>query len=93
MAKKARRGRIFIDYLRNGRGATAVAAYSTRARASATVSVPVTWDDVQGGLRSDRFTVLTLPDYLRAREVDPWAELAATKQTIAARVLRKFGIS
>src|SRR6266851_146904 len=93
MVKKARRGRIFIDYLRNGRGATAVAAYSTRARADATVSVPVTWDEVEGGLRSDRFTVLTLPDYLRARAADPWAELATTKQTIAARVLRKLGVS
>ncbi len=93
MAKKSRRGRIFIDYLRNGRGATAVAAYSTRARADATVSVPVTWEEVEGGLRSDRFTVLTLPEYLRARAADPWAELAATKQMIATRVLRKLGIS
>jgi bifunctional non-homologous end joining protein LigD len=93
MAKKSRRGRIFIDYLRNGRGATAVAAYSTRARADATVSVPVTWDEVEGGLRSDRFTVLNLPEHLRARAADPWAELATTKQTIAARVLKKMGIS
>jgi len=93
MAKKARGGRIFIDYLRNGRGATAVAAYSTRARADATASVPVTWGEVEGGLRSDRFTVLTLPEYLRARAADPWAELATTKQTIAARVLKRLGIS
>jgi bifunctional non-homologous end joining protein LigD len=93
MVKKARRGRIFIDYLRNGRGATAVAAYSTRARADATVSVPVTWPEVESGLRSDRFTVLTLPDHLRARRADPWAELASTKQVIAQRVLKKLGIS
>jgi bifunctional non-homologous end joining protein LigD len=93
MAKKSRRGRIFIDYLRNGRGATAVAAYSTRARADATVSVPVTWEEVESGLRSDRFTVLNLPEYLRSRDADPWAELAATKQTIAARVLKKLGLS
>jgi bifunctional non-homologous end joining protein LigD len=93
IAKKSRRGRIFIDYLRNGRGATAVAAYSTRARADATVSVPVTWQEVEGGIRSDRVTVLTLPAHLRARDADPWAELASTKQTIAARVLRKLGIA
>jgi bifunctional non-homologous end joining protein LigD len=93
IAKKSRRGRIFIDYLRNGRGATAVAAYSTRANTGATVSVPVTWQEVEGGIRSDRFTVLTLPAQLRARDADPWAGLASTKQTIAARVLRKFGIA
>jgi bifunctional non-homologous end joining protein LigD len=93
MVKKARRGRIFIDYLRNGRGATAVAAYSTRARADATVSVPVSWAEIESGLRSDRFTVLTLPDHLRARTADPWAELAGTKQVIAARVLKKLGIA
>jgi bifunctional non-homologous end joining protein LigD len=93
MVKKARRGRIFIDYLRNGRGATAVAAYSTRARADATVSVPVSWAEIESGLRSDRFTVLTLPDHLRARTADPWAELASTKQVIAQRVLKKLGIA
>jgi bifunctional non-homologous end joining protein LigD len=93
MAKKSRRGRIFIDYLRNGRGATAVAAYSTRARIDATVSVPVSWAEVESGWRSDRFTVLSLPEHLRARTADPWAELASTKQTIAARVLKKLGIT
>jgi bifunctional non-homologous end joining protein LigD len=93
MAKKSRRGRIFIDYLRNGRGATAVAAYSTRARIDATVSVPVSWAEVESGWRSDRFTVLSLPEHLRARTADPWAELASTKQTIAARVLKKLGIA
>ena len=93
MAKKSRRGRIFIDYLRNGRGATAVAAYSTRARADATVSVPVSWEEVESGLRSDRFTVLNLSEHLRARTADPWAELASTKQAIAQRVLKKLGIA
>jgi bifunctional non-homologous end joining protein LigD len=80
LAKKARRGKIFIDYLRNGRGATAVAAYSTRARPGAPFSVPASWKDVEGGMEPNAFKV---GDALPAR--DPWAGFRAAAQPLAER--------
>jgi bifunctional non-homologous end joining protein LigD len=73
-SKEARRGRIFVDYLRNGRGATAVAAYSTRARAEATISTPLAWDELGPEMRSGRFTVGNLLNRL-AHLTDPWKDL------------------
>ena len=69
--KAARRRRIFVDYLRNGRGATAVVAYSTRARPGATVSTPIAWDELGPGMRPDRFTATNLLHRL-AHLKDPW---------------------
>ncbi len=91
LAKQARQGRIFIDYLRNGRGATAVAAYSTRARSTATVSTPLAWEEVEHGIRSDHFTLLNLPQRIRSGAADPWRDFAATKQTISAAARRTLG--
>jgi bifunctional non-homologous end joining protein LigD len=73
-SKEARRGRIFVDYLRNGRGATAIAAYSTRARAEATVSTPLAWDELGPEMRSGRFTVGNLLNRL-AHLSDPWKDV------------------
>lgn len=72
MAKDLRPGRVFVDYLRNSHGATAVAAYSTRARPGAPVSVPVSWDELTGGLDPATFTTSTVPERLGTLERDPW---------------------
>ena len=72
MSKRARRGRIFIDWVRNGRGATAVAPYSTRARAQAPVSTPLAWEELSEGLRGDHFTVDNLRGRLDFLKSDPW---------------------
>jgi bifunctional non-homologous end joining protein LigD len=92
MAKRARTGRIFIDYLRNGRGATAIAPYSARARDGATVATPLFWEEVEKGVKPDAFTVATVPARLRKIKADPWAEMPKLRQSISARVRREIGI-
>ena len=82
MSKRARRGRIFIDWVRNGRGATAVAAYSTRARPQAPVSTPLAWDELSGGLRGDHFMVANLRERLDFLRRDPWEGFFKLRQRI-----------
>jgi bifunctional non-homologous end joining protein LigD len=62
-ALAARPGRLFIDYLRNGRGTTAIGAFSPRARPGFPVAAPVTWEDIESGLRSDAFSMQTPPPH------------------------------
>lgn len=82
LAKADRAGKIFVDYLRNARGATAVAAYSTRARAGASVSAPVGWSELGPGLRSDRYTVENLERRLHTLSKDPWEGFFKLRQSI-----------
>jgi bifunctional non-homologous end joining protein LigD len=90
LAKRARQGRIFIDYLRNGRGATAVAAYSTRARPGAPVSTPVAWEEL-ASLRSGRqYRVANLPIRLQHLGGDPWRHLTDVEQALSRRLLQRL---
>jgi len=90
-AKRARHGRIYIDYLRNSRGATAIGAYSPRARPGATVSTPLFWEEVENGVRPEGFTVATVRQRLAALDTDPWAEIGKLRQSISAAVRRQIG--
>ena len=73
MGKQHRRGRIYLDYLRNNRTNTSVAAFSTRARPGAPVSVPVAWTELSR-VRPDKLTLRTVPKLLARRKRDPWAD-------------------
>lgn len=80
MAKAKRKGRIFIDWLRNERGATAIAPYSTRAREGAPVATPVSWDELHSLRAANVFRPRDISQ--RLSEADPWAEAAGWRQSI-----------
>jgi bifunctional non-homologous end joining protein LigD len=86
MSKAARTGKIFIDYFRNARGATSVAAYSTRAKPEAPVSVPLEWDELSPRLKSDHYTVANLPRRLAGLRKDPWARYWTVRQELPAEL-------
>jgi bifunctional non-homologous end joining protein LigD len=88
MSKQKRKGKIYVDYLRNAQGATAVAGYSTRARAGAPVSVPLAWEELSVDMRSDHFTIANLADRLRHLRKDPWKDYFSTRQRITRHMAK-----
>jgi bifunctional non-homologous end joining protein LigD len=83
--KSERAARIFIDYLRNNREATAVAAYSTRSRPGAPVSTPVAWEELSPRLKPNGFTVKNLAKRLGSLKKDPWAQMREVEQALPER--------
>jgi bifunctional non-homologous end joining protein LigD len=92
MSKKKRTGKIFLDYLRNGVEATAIAGYSTRARADAPISTPVAWDELSEDLHADSFNLGNILERLDKLKKDPWADYPKTKQRVTATMIRTFAI-
>ena len=87
-AKTGRDDKVLVDYLRNNRTNTSIAAYSTRARPQATVSVPLTWQELSPARTPDRFTMATVRDRLARLRADPWKAYGRTKQRISAHAVR-----
>lgn len=82
MSKAKRRHKIFIDYLRNHRGATAVGPYSTRVKEMVTVATPLSWDELTPKITSDYFTIHNLPQRLERLKKDPWQHFFELKQKL-----------
>ncbi|WP_244951887.1 DNA ligase D [Trinickia caryophylli] len=92
MGAQNRRGRIFIDYLRNNRGSSTVVAYSPRARPGLGVSVPLGWDEVERTTGGAQWTVENVHERLDALKADPWADYAGKKQRITREMRERLGL-
>jgi bifunctional non-homologous end joining protein LigD len=90
MSKKLREGKIFLDYLRNDRMSTAVAPLSPRARAGATVSMPLTWAQVKTDLDPKRYTLRSVPGLLpRSKAWDGYDDAAASIKAAIKKLAAK----
>jgi bifunctional non-homologous end joining protein LigD len=91
MTKAARVGKIYLDYLRNERGATAVAPYSTRARAGVGVAVPLEWAEL-GDMERPVFRLVDFPAWSGRLNDDPWAGMGKKKQRVTRKALAAVGV-
>jgi len=90
MSKVRRKGRIFVDYLRNGRGATAIASYSTRAREGAPIATPVHWKELTKKLRSNAYTVFNLRSRLNSLKSNPWEGFFEVQQSLTKKMQKQI---
>jgi len=91
IAKAKRGGKIFVDYLRNGEGATAIAPYSIRARANAPVATPIDWDELRREIRFDHFNIRSVQTRLRRLKQDPWAAFDSIRQSVTKTMMKQVG--
>jgi bifunctional non-homologous end joining protein LigD len=89
VTKSKRHGKIFVDYLRNADGATAIAPYSLRARANAPVATPIDWKELDEDIRQDHFNVRNVPERLAKLKKDPWAGFFDVRQSITKAMVKK----
>jgi len=90
MSKAKRHGKVYVDYLRNQRGATAIASYSTRARAGAPVATPLDWSEL-GNLKSaNGFNIKNLTARLAKLKNDSWANFFSTRQSLTREIRTAF---
>lgn len=90
-SKERRTKRIFIDWLRNSRGATAVAPWSVRARKGAPVAVPVAWDELAAMPKARIMNVREVQEHLAGAPIDPWRDMATCRQRVTAAVVAALG--
>lgn len=90
LAKSSRKGRVFIDYLRNDRGNTSVARFSARARPQATVATPLRWDELAPNESSNRYTITNLQRRLSALKNDPWEDYEASRNRLTREILDRY---
>jgi bifunctional non-homologous end joining protein LigD len=88
MSKSQRTGKIFIDFFRNGRGATFIAPYSTRARDGAPVAMPLAWDELSTKIGADHFHVRNVMKRMARLSQDPWKDASSKKQVLSAAAIR-----
>ncbi|MDQ2077571.1 DNA ligase D [Marinimicrobium sp. ABcell2] len=91
MAKTKRQGRIFIDYLRNGRGSTSIGRYSIRARKNAPVAVPLRWEELTPAISANRYTINNLRRRLSSLKRDPWEGYTEASRTITDQMFKAVG--
>ncbi len=92
VASKAKRDeKIYIDYLRNGRGAMAIVPYSVRSNDVASVSVPLSWEDIRKVESPKEFRVSNVAEWLKPESEDPWKDLFSSAKSISKATLKKLG--
>ena len=88
--KKDRKGKVFLDYLRNTRGASFVAPYSTRAKSNAPVAAPIEWDELSPKIKPDHFTVREMEKRITKLKSDPWKAFFNKKSRVSILGIRNL---